>query len=260
MRGELIALGAHLNRERGKTRAKLANKIAKLEMQHKQFLDALVVTELEQAHTDLRGILEASFRRSIFYKTKFFFEHRNRNSKFLANYLRTAANFMTVHSLRGPQDQNLFTSADIAKQFRLYYEWLYQCPQDTYAPKSRGLGETKINTFLFESLMPSLDGHEADLLEAPFTTAELETALSRMKPGKAPGPDGLTMHYYKAFTKKLVPQLLQVFNSFRDGPPQRSQFLQAYITVIPKPDKDPQYCSNHRPISLLNNDLKLFSK
>lgn len=84
MRGELIALGAHLNRERGKTRAELANKIVKLEMQHKQSLDALVATELEQARTDLRGILEASLRHSIFYKTKFCFEHRNRNSRFLA--------------------------------------------------------------------------------------------------------------------------------------------------------------------------------
>lgn len=32
------------------------------------------------------------------------------------------------------------------------------------------------------------------------------------------------------------------------------------MTVIPKPDKDPGEVSNYRPISLINNDLKVMTK
>lgn len=34
----------------------------------------------------------------------------------------------------------------------------------------------------------------------------------------------------------------------------------AFISVIPKPDKDPSLVENYRPISLINNDLKILTK
>lgn len=34
----------------------------------------------------------------------------------------------------------------------------------------------------------------------------------------------------------------------------------AFITVIPKPGKDPSLVGNYRPISLINNNLKILTK
>lgn len=42
--------------------------------------------------------------------------------------------------------------------------------------------------------------------------------------------------------------------------PLPPEALLAYVTVIPKPGKDSQYCTNYRLISLLNTDTKLLAK
>lgn len=36
--------------------------------------------------------------------------------------------------------------------------------------------------------------------------------------------------------------------------------MEAYISLIPKPEKDHTLCSNYRPISLTNIDRRLYSK
>lgn len=38
------------------------------------------------------------------------------------------------------------------------------------------------------------------------------------------------------------------------------QSMQAYISLIPKPEKDHTLCGNYRPISLTNIDLRLYAK
>lgn len=58
----------------------------------------------------------------------------------------------------------------------------------------------------------------------------------------------------------MTPHFLAAFNAILDGHSLPADMLSASVTMIPKPGKDPLLCGSYRPISLLNCDVKLFTK
>lgn len=84
--------------------------------------------------------------------------------------------------------------------------------------------------------------------------------MKQLKNGKAPGPDGYTNRFYKAFPDHLSPILLASFDSISQLTTFPVQTLEAHISIIPKPGKDPADPGSYRPISLLKCDVKIYSK
>lgn len=58
----------------------------------------------------------------------------------------------------------------------------------------------------------------------------------------------------------LSPYLAHFLNALKKGATLERSLNSAFITVIPKLGKDPSEVSNYRPISLINNDLKILTK
>lgn len=97
-------------------------------------------------------------------------------------------------------------------------------------------------------------------MELELKAEELSLALDNMKGGETPGPDGIPIEIYKIFRTKLIPPLIEMYHeSLRSGslPPSLNT---AVITLLLKPGKTPTLCGSYRPISLLNNDLKILCK
>lgn len=88
----------------------------------------------------------------------------------------------------------------------------------------------------------------------------LVQVLKTLKLKESPGPDGLPNGYYKKYADLLIPHLVLYFNHLRDGNFVLKDENIAYISIIPKPHKDPMEISNYRPISLINCDLKMLTK
>ena len=88
----------------------------------------------------------------------------------------------------------------------------------------------------------------------------VDRSLLPLQNGKAPGNDGLTAEFYKAFWPLLGNLLVDCLNeAYECGAFSTSQKM-AIIKLIEKKGKDKMYIKNWRPISLLNVDVKIASK
>lgn len=65
---------------------------------------------------------------------------------------------------------------------------------------------------------------------------------------------------YQTLLLILCPFMINLFNALGEDSVLPRDTLRAHISVIPKEGKDPTSCCSYRPISLLNIDLKLFTK
>lgn len=100
----------------------------------------------------------------------------------------------------------------------------------------------------------------AQKLNVPLYEKEFEKTLKEIKVGKAPGPDGFPLQYFKTFKDILKPHILAAFRSFDSSTQVPSQMLEAHIAVNQKEGKDPSLVTSYRPISLINVDVKVYAK
>ncbi len=115
------------------------------------------------------------------------------------------------------------------------------------------------------AFLEALDFKSTDLgfmvsLEDDLRSGELFEAIISMKGGKAPGPDGIPIELYKVFHHKLICPLLDMYQESLNNGALPPSLNTAVITLLLKPGKTPTDCGSYRPISLLNNDLKILCK
>lgn len=180
--------------------------------------------------------------------------------KFLARALKDATLSTNIAAIKTKDSLLTQETTKIAQRFQEYYTTLYNLP-NSHKPKDlSGTKRDIISQFLEDSGLPSLSDLDTQTLEELITTIELSEASKTLKTGKSPGPDGLTAHYYNTFLTPLAPHMVKIFNFLKDPCETPQDFLRAHVTVLPKPNKDPLECTSYRPISLLNTDLKIYTK
>ena len=91
----------------------------------------------------------------------------------------------------------------------------------------------------------------------PFSMAELEMALSKIKAGKSPGPDRVANDLLKQLSPLGKHHLLELLNRSWSANEVPASWRTAEIVPIPKKGKPPSELSSYRPISLLSSTSKL---
>lgn len=89
---------------------------------------------------------------------------------------------------------------------------------------------------------------------------EVEAHLKRCRNGKAPGPDGITAELIKLAPWMVLCRLAALFSaSLTLGFVPRC-WKRGITRMLPKPGKDPSYCSSYRPITLTSVVGKLLER
>ena len=150
------------------------------------------------------------------------------------------------------QDRECSSDSEILNVCHNFYSKLYCKPIVQGDP---------VYTFIPVSQDPEIvNQEERDDLARTISLEELMAALKGMKKGKAPGVDGISVAFLQTFWDILGPHVLASFEyawvQKKLVPSQRK----GIIKLLPKRDKNPNFVQNLRPISLLNNDLKILTR
>ena len=93
-----------------------------------------------------------------------------------------------------------------------------------------------MNKCLEANNLPELNQEEAESLNIPITTSEIETVIKKLPAPKSPGPDGFTGDFYQTFKEELTPILLKLFQKIKMREPSQTLY-EASIILILKPGK-----------------------
>ena len=176
----------------------------------------------------------------------------NRPSRLLANKLKTNDQFTNIGFITSESGTTISDPKLINQRFSNFYRQLYT--SDNLSSKS----EKK--SYLEKLNLTTLSTDEASILGSPLSLDELKQSLAKMNKGRSPGSDGINPEVYLKFWTLLGPPLLDMFNTAVQKGSFGREVNTALITLLLKKDKDPTNCANYRPLSLLNADVKLFSK
>ncbi|KAK4311281.1 hypothetical protein Pmani_016968 [Petrolisthes manimaculis] len=94
----------------------------------------------------------------------------------------------------------------------------------------------------------------------PFTTADLNAAITRLKLGKASGEDGITNEMVLHFGEKAKLWLLSLYNNCASSLKTPKIWRRARVVALLKPGKEPTSPKSYRPISLLCVLYKLYER
>ena len=149
--------------------------------------------------------------------------------------------------------QRLLTSPkEINAEFSSFYSELYK--------SEITLDRARCDSFFQDLNLPALTQEDADCLGEPITLTELKNAVAGMKKGKSPGWDGIPPEFYLTFSEELGQYLLAMRHRSIDVGAFFNDLNTALIVVLPKPNKDATKCSNYRPLSILNAEIKMFAR
>ena len=190
-----------------------------------------------------------SFRKKLL-KSEQIFQYSNNlaTKEFFKQFVQKRQN-VTIDELIDDGGISKTIPIDLTEHVQRFYTKLYSCNQ-TNPPEQN---------FFLNNLKAGLSDQQKEHLQNDLSEFEIETAISQMAKGKAPGPDGLSVEFYTQCWPIVKNDFVNILNQMYSNQTIDNTTKSGFITLIYK--KGPKTkIFNYRPNSLLNYYLKIFIK
>lgn len=179
IRGELIAYGSYIKKERRKEIEGLLEKISVLERKHKENLDPGDNLRLENLQIELSQCLDHRVKNKIRYFANRFYEQGNKCGRLLAKQLKKEQESRHVHNL-SVQGRKIVKSQAIAAEFKNFYKALYNI-QTTDTLQSKDIEKQhkeEMREYIKDTSMLTLSNTIIEEIERPITVEELSGVIT----------------------------------------------------------------------------------
>uniref|UniRef100_A0A803TDZ5 Reverse transcriptase domain-containing protein n=1 Tax=Anolis carolinensis TaxID=28377 RepID=A0A803TDZ5_ANOCA len=250
MRGHFIQQAAQKNRQRREALNKVLEEIKIKEKRLKEAPgDKRIKQELEIFKKQKTNLELEELEKKLRYIKQQHFQHANKPGRWLAWRIRRKKQSQHIIEIK-TEGKYYTTEQEIVKQFYKFYSKLYTKDQ---------IKKEEIMSFIGKQKLAKITDQQREKLNKEISEQEIKKIIRKIDGNKAPGPDGLTGIYYKVFIDELTPYLKKIMNRILDNNEIPDSWKLATITMIHKEGQDPQNVKNYRPISLLNQDYKIFT-
>ena len=173
----------------------------------------------------------------------------------LADYLPyspSAMNLMHILHINSTTKGLVSDPREINSTFHAFFQKWYDSTFE--------LDTSQYNTFIENINLPKLNEKDSQSLDEPISPHEFESVLNCIIKRKTLGPDGIPPEFLLNLWDILGQPLLNSINSAIKKVFSSTDNDSALISLIPKKGKDLSECGNFHPISLIDYDIKLYSK
>ena len=180
---------------------------------------------LEHKKTVAKLELDEIKEKMMFQKYREFVEGEKPTKCFFQKFKK---NGLKINKIKSSYDQNVVLKtglADILNIAAQFYQNLYS--------ENNTMNESIANAFL-ENIIPIDSEHIYEDLCRDFTIEEMYDAIFSFLNAKSPGPDGLSIEFYKCVFSVIKDDLLAMFNTFKRTEFLPSKMKNGLITLIPK--------------------------
>lgn len=174
-------------------------------------------------------------------------QHGDLNTKYFhqkANQRRRKNSIYTIHDSNG----------DIWKDSTHIHSTFLSYIKNMFSTKIQNIN---LNTMTV--VKNRLSSNDFDILNTSFSTMEVIEAIKSLKSNSAPGPDGLTTHFYQHYWDTIENDILDFALNILNNDGNPNDINHTFISLIPK-GNNPIFPSDFRPISLCNVLLKVITK